>query len=140
MARIMAFAQRYGTSSSVLYFDVDGLKELNDTYGHSAGDAALLQIANILLENIRGSDLVGRLGGDEFGVLLAQADQNAANEKAATLAQAVADTPLQWDGHSLALSLSSGAYCFENDEDVNAALANVDRAMYANKRQAKGSV
>ena len=49
MSRIMAFAQRYGTSSSVIYFDVDGLKELNDRHGHPAGDAALLQIANILL-------------------------------------------------------------------------------------------
>lgn len=140
MSRIMAFAQRYGTASSIIYFDVDGLKDLNDRHGHSAGDAALLQIANILLENIRGSDLVGRLGGDEFGVLLAQADQAAATEKAASLAAAVAAKPFQWDGHELSLSLSYGAYCFENDEDVSAALAQADRAMYINKRQAKAGV
>ncbi|MFP6743498.1 MAG: GGDEF domain-containing protein [Alphaproteobacteria bacterium] len=137
MSRIMAFAQRYGSSSSVIYFDVDGLEAINDTHGHPAGDAALLQIANVLMENIRGSDLVGRLGGDEFGVLLAQADLAAANEKAVSLAAAVADAPFNWDGHDLALSLSYGAYCFENDEDVSAALANADRAMYVNKRQGK---
>ena len=139
MTRIMAFAQRYGTSSSVLYFDVDGLKEINDNYGHAAGDAALLQIANVLLENVRGSDLVGRLGGDEFGVLLAQADKSAAHEKAVSLATAVANQPFTWDGHSLTLSLAYGSYCFQDGEDVTTALAQADRAMYANKRQAKGA-
>ncbi len=137
---IMAFAQLYGTASSIIYFDVDGLKDLNDRHGHSAGDAALLQIAKVLLENIRGSDLVGRLGGDEFGVLLARADQAAANEKATSLARAVAAKPFHWDGHELSLSLSYGAYCFENDEDVGAALAHADRAMYINKRRAKTGV
>ena len=137
MSRIMAFAQRYGSSSSVVYFDVDGLKAINDTHGHPAGDAALLQIANVLMENIRGSDLVGRLGGDEFGVLLAQADLSAANKKAVSLAAAVAAAPFNWEGHDLTLSLSYGAYCFEQDEDVSAALAQADRAMYVNKRQAK---
>jgi diguanylate cyclase (GGDEF)-like protein len=137
MSRIMAFAQRYGSASSVIYFDVDGLKAINDTHGHPAGDAALLRIASVLLENIRGSDLVGRLGGDEFGVLLAQADLAAANEKAVSLAAAVAAAPFNWDGHELSLSLSHGAYCFENDEDVSDALANADRAMYVNKRQSK---
>ncbi len=110
---------------------------INNTHGHSAGDAALLQIANVLVENIRGSDLVGRLGGDEFGVLLAQADLAAANEKAVFLAAAVAAAPFKWDDHDLALSLSYGAYCCENDEDVSAALVNADRAMYVNKRQSK---
>ena len=91
MSRIMAFSQRYGTASSVLYFDVDGLKIVNDTHGHAAGDAMLLFIATVLVDNIRESDIVGRLGGDEFGVLLAQADKQGANEKAASLAAAVAD-------------------------------------------------
>ena len=139
MTRIMAFAKRYGTSSSVLYFDVDGLKAINDSHGHAAGDAALLQIANVLLENVRGSDLVGRLGGDEFGVLLAQADARAAHEKAVALATAVADRPFTWDGHDLTLSLAFGSYCFQDDVDVTAALAQADRAMYVNKRQLKGA-
>jgi diguanylate cyclase (GGDEF)-like protein len=137
MSRFMAFSQRYGTASSVLYFDVDGLKAVNDTHGHSAGDALLLFIANLLLENIRESDIVGRLGGDEFGVLLAQADKMGANEKAASLAQAVADAQFIWQGTRLPLSVSYGAYSFKPGEDVTTALANADKAMYDNKRQTK---
>ncbi|MFP6729707.1 MAG: GGDEF domain-containing protein [Alphaproteobacteria bacterium] len=137
MSRIMAFSQRYGTASSVLYFDVDNLKAVNDTYGHSAGDALLLFIANLLLENIRESDIVGRLGGDEFGVLLAQADKAGANEKAASLAKAVADADFLWQGTKMPLSVSYGAYSFQPGEDVSTALANADKAMYDNKRQAK---
>ena len=104
-----------------------------------AGDAALLQIANVLLENIRGSDLVGRLGGDEFGVLLAQADKATAHEKAVSLATAVANQPFTWDGHNLPLSLAYGSYCFQDDEDATAALAQADQAMYANKRRSKAA-
>jgi len=139
MSRIMAFSQRYGTASSVLYFDVDGLKTVNDTYGHGAGDALLLFIANLLVENIRESDIVGRLGGDEFGVLLAQADKAGAIEKAASLAQAVAEAEFIWQGTRLPLSLSYGAYSFQPGEDVSTALANADKAMYDNKRQTKAT-
>ena len=137
MSRIMAFSQRYGTASSVLYFDVDGLKIINDTHGHAAGDAMLLFIANVLVENIRESDIVGRLGGDEFGVLLAQADKKGANEKAASLAAAVAEKEFLWQGARLPISLSYGAYSFRPNEDVGTALANADKAMYDNKRQSK---
>jgi len=140
MSRIMAFSQRYGTASSVLYFDVDDMKSVNDTHGHAAGDALLLFIANLLVENIRESDIVGRLGGDEFGVLLAQADKQSANEKAASLAQAVVDADFIWQGVKLPLSLSYGAYCFQPGEDVSTALANADKAMYDRKRQSKAAV
>ena len=139
MSRVMAFSQRYGTASSVLYFDVDGLKAINDTHGHMAGDAMLLAVAKVLVDNIRGSDFVGRLGGDEFGVLLAQADTAGANEKAATLAKAVADQEFIWDGVVLPLSLSYGAYSFKPGEDVTTALANADKAMYQNKRRSKAA-
>lgn len=140
MSRIMAFSQRYGTASSVLFFDVDGLKAVNDTHGHAAGDAVLLFIANVLKENIRESDIVGRLGGDEFGVLLAQADKQGANEKAASLAKAVADKDFDWQGTMLPVSLSFGAYSFMPGEDVSTALANADRAMYDNKRRSKAMI
>ena len=139
MSRIMAFSQRYGTASSVLYFDVDGLKIVNDTHGHAAGDAMLLFIATVLVENVRESDIVGRLGGDEFGVLLAQADKQGANEKAASLAAAVADEEFIWQGTRLPISLSYGAYSFKPGEDVSTALANADKAMYDNKRMSKAA-
>ena len=71
MSRIMAYSQRYDVPSGVLYFDLNGMKQINDTFGHAAGDAALRGLANIFIENVRQSDVVGCLGGDEFGVILA---------------------------------------------------------------------
>ena len=78
LSRMIAFSKRYGSPSSVVYFDVDGLKQINDTHGHPAGDAALRHVAEILCNNVRSSDVVGRLGGDEFGVILAQTNQEQA--------------------------------------------------------------
>src|SRR5205085_8095018 len=65
LTRMIAFSHRYGVPASVVYFDINNMKQINDSHGHPAGDAALRHIANVLRENIRGSDIVGRLGGDE---------------------------------------------------------------------------
>ena len=89
LSRMIAFTRRYGPPSSVIYFDVNGMKQINDTHGHPAGDAALRHVAEILSKNVRESDIVGRLGGDEFGVILAQTSQEQANAKAVALAQAI---------------------------------------------------
>ena len=85
LSRLVSYAERYGTPSSVLFFDVNKLKHINDTSGHAAGDTALKHIADVLVQNVREFDVVGRLGGDEFGVILAHSDGAMAAEKARTL-------------------------------------------------------
>jgi diguanylate cyclase (GGDEF)-like protein len=135
LSRMMAFAQRYGTPASVIYFDVDGLKLINDRYGHAAGDATLLHIAQTLIDSVRNSDIVGRLGGDEFGVLLVQTDEPTALRKAASLAVAITERPLLWQGNEIALSASYGTHSFHGTEDVGAALDAADRAMYRRKKE-----
>ncbi len=137
MARIMAFAARYDSPGSILYFDLNGLKTINDDFGHAAGDAALRNVARILADNVRESDVVGRLGGDEFGVILARSDRAEAEEKAKYLAEAIATNPALWKGKELPLTVAYGAYCFEPGEDTDTALANADKAMYENKKQTK---
>ncbi len=137
MSRVMAFSERYGAPSSILYFDLNGMKAINDAHGHGAGDAVLVHVARILLGSVRESDIVGRLGGDEFGVILAQADEPTAGDKAAALAGAIAGNPLVWDGAELRLTAAYGAYCFKPGEDASTALANADRAMYAHKQRNK---
>ena len=132
---MVAFADRYGTPSSVLYFDLNGLKGINDRWGHAAGDAALAHVADVLLRNTRGSDVVGRLGGDEFGVILVQADDAAATAKAAELAAAIADSPLDWQGQTLNLSTAVGSFAFDGGEPAHAVLDRADRAMYDQKRR-----
>jgi diguanylate cyclase (GGDEF)-like protein len=77
----MAFSERYDSPSSLVYFDVNGLKPINDSHGHSAGDADLMRIAGVLVKNVRESDVVGRLGGDEFSIILSQADGATAAKK-----------------------------------------------------------
>ncbi|MGH6720114.1 MAG: GGDEF domain-containing protein, partial [Alphaproteobacteria bacterium] len=114
-------------------------KAINDTHGHMGGDAVLVHVANLLIENIRGSDLVGRLGGDEFGVILTNADQQAANEKAEFLRDALEAQPFTWQGASIDISVAHGAYCFQAGEDPTSALAAADRAMYQNKREARAA-
>ena len=137
LSRMAAFAERYNAPSSVLYFDINGFKQINDKHGHAAGDAALTHVAALLAEHIRESDIVGRLGGDEFGVILAQSDQANAAEKAASLATLITKSSVDWQGVALKLSVSYGAYTFSGGENAGEALAHADRAMYAQK-QAKG--
>src|SRR5438128_496589 len=76
LRRMIALTHRYGVPAAIVYFDVNQMKEINDRHGHPAGDAALRHLAEVLRDNIRSSDIVGRLGGDEFGVLLAHTDED----------------------------------------------------------------
>ena len=138
LSRMVSFSQRYGTPSSLLFFDMNELKVINDTFGHAAGDAALARVVDVLLENVRESDVVGRLGGDEFGVILAQADESQAAEKAALLAAAIGDAPLEWEDKRIALSLAYGTYTFRGGDDAGAALQAADDAMYRHKKSVGG--
>lgn len=136
LSRTMAFAQRYGSPSSIAYFDVNGMKEVNDNLGHTAGDAVLLHVARTLLDNVRQSDIVGRLGGDEFGVILAQADEEVATMKTMQLAELISREQVVHGGHEVSVSLAFGHYTFEGNEGTHAAIEAADRAMYERKRAA----
>jgi diguanylate cyclase (GGDEF)-like protein len=134
LSRMIAFSRRYGLPSSVVYFDVNGMKQVNDTHGHPAGDAALRHVAEILCQNVRASDIVGRLGGDEFGVILAHANQEQANAKGQALAQAIGATPLRWGKATIRVSAAYGVYSFSGADDAQIAIEAADRAMYQQKR------
>jgi len=135
MKRVAAFAQRYGSPASVVFFDLDGFKNVNDRFGHAAGDAALQAVARRLLANVRESDVVGRMGGDEFAVLLAQADKETALSKAASLAAAIQDTPVEFGEWSAPLHISWGVREIAPGSDPEVALAEADAAMFVRKRK-----
>ena len=135
MKRVAAFAQRYGSPASVVFFDLDGFKSVNDRFGHAAGDAALQAVARRLLANVRESDVVGRMGGDEFAVLLAQADKETALSKAASLAAAVQETPVEFGEWSAPLHISWGVREIAPGADPEEALAEADAAMFVRKRR-----
>jgi len=119
----------------VLYFDVNDLKVINDTYGHAAGDAVLKHVSEVLLRDTRASDVVGRLGGDEFGVILVQSGLEPATAKAAKLARAIAGEATVWEGQSLQVTVAFGAHTLSNGQAPDDALDAADRDMYANKRR-----
>lgn len=133
LTRMMAFAGRYGVPGGLVYFDVNNLKQINDSFGHAAGDAVLLQVATVLIESVRATDVVGRLGGDEFGVLLVRTDNALAEHKALELAALIESRPIRWHGQDLAISVAFGAHAFHGGENANVVLDAADRAMYRRK-------
>lgn len=136
--RMISFAERYGTPSTLMFIDLNDMKEINDKYGHDTGDKALFHVARLLADNVRTTDVIGRLGGDEFGVILAQADENIGTEKAQSLADLIAASPMSIDGKEIRMTLAFGTYTFRSGDKPDDALNRADEAMYANKRDMKG--
>lgn len=134
LGRIRTFAQRYGSPASMVYFDLDGFKSVNDRYGHAAGDAALQAVAQRLSSNVRESDIVGRMGGDEFGVILVQADQATAEAKAEALARTIEASPIRFGDWSAPLHVSYGVREISPDQEPETLIAEADAAMFARKR------
>ena len=134
LKRVAAFALRYQLPLSLVYFDVDSLKAVNDRFGHAAGDAALKSVAEQLSAHVRESDLVGRMGGDEFAVLLAQADLVTAVAKAEALARAVEAAPVPSGDWLAPVRVSFGVHQLDPARDVEAEIATADAAMFAKRR------
>lgn len=126
---------------SVLLLDVDHFKQVNDTHGHNVGDEMLKHCAALINASLRKSDTAGRLGGEEFAVLLRGADAAAARWLAERLRIAMADTPLVVGGLRLSLTVSIGVSGFMT-EDANglAALKRADAAMYMAKQAGRNRV
>jgi diguanylate cyclase (GGDEF)-like protein len=134
LSRMMSFAERYGAPSSVIYFDLDGMKAINDGFGHAAGDAAIRHVVETLKDNVRGADIVGRLGGDEFGVVLTHTDESIGLNKAEELAQLIAATPIRCGEATVTVRVSYGVCAFQGEEEPAAVLDRADKQMYRLKR------
>lgn len=133
VSRALALAERHDAPSALVYFDLNGFKQINDTHGHAAGDTALKAVAELLVAHVRESDAVGRLGGDEFGVVLTLTPAHKAETKAAELAAAIASTPILHEGVELQLGAAWGVHPLARGITPEAAMAEADAAMYARK-------
>ena len=130
LERLIDRVRRYGDAAALLFIDVDGLKMINDSFGHSVGDDALIKVSELLQSGIRASDCVARLGGDEFAILLEHADEHVARQAAARLANLVADCDLQSAGTALPLSIAVGVALIRPDDSAEEVIARADTEMY----------
>ena len=136
--RALSYIGRYRATGAVIVLDVDGLKRINDTFGHAAGDTVLKAVTAALMKSVRSSDVVGRLGGDEFAILLWNLTLAGAQAKAAAFERAVDNLTFVFRGKSVRAGASAGVACLDSSDNVITALARADGAMYARKAARRG--
>ena len=140
MEKQLAHASRYKENISFIMVDLDGFKGLNDTHGHQAGDTVLKETAALLQRLVRSSDLLFRYGGDEFLMVLPQADC----ERAEVVKERIREAVDSWnkDHHErygkFRLSLSTGCATWKQGDDLVARIREADALMYQDKREKKG--
>jgi diguanylate cyclase (GGDEF)-like protein len=134
-------SRRYDHTFSVLYIDIDYFKSINDRYGHAVGDEAIKQMTRICQMNIRDSDILGRLGGDEFGIILQECGLEYATQTAEKLRSCVSDHVISDERMSVRLSISIGAVTInENDKDAFDILRRADNNLYEAKQTGRNLV
>ena len=131
--RLIARVQRYQVSAAMLFVDLDGLKMINDSFGHKAGDEALIEVANLLERGVRRSDVVARIGGDEFGILLENADEPRARDTAQRLTDLIGGSGFDHEGDSLPLSVAIGVTMIADADSAAEVMARADEEMYRAK-------
>lgn len=138
----LARLQRPGNSgAALLMFDLDHFKGINDRWGHSAGDEALRHFAALLSEQMRRVDFAGRMGGEEFAVVLNDADHRSAMVFAQRLQQRLEDVPLLYQGERIPLTVSIGITTLGADDITAAgALSRSDMALYRAKAEGRNRI
>jgi two-component system, cell cycle response regulator len=128
-------ASRYGRTFSVIVFDFDHFKQINDTYGHLAGDAVLKQLSDAFRSRIRRDDVFARIGGEEFAVLCPESDVEGASHLASDLNVLARKAAIEWDGATITATISLGVAEWNGpDETAQALLDRADARLYDAKR------
>lgn len=134
-------AERYDQPLSVLVMDIDHFKAINDTYGHHAGDRVLAMFAEVASSILRDEDFLGRLGGEEFGIVLIQTASDGATLLAERLRGVVETMVAECDGQAIRVTVSTGGTAMTRDDrEVEALLRRADQALYAAKREGRNLV
>lgn len=137
----MARSRHEGSALCLATIDVDHFKRINDSHGHPAGDAVLLALAALMRRRIRLGDSPGRLGGEEFGLLLPNTVPHQAQMVCDQLCAAVAREPMVLpDGHSVWVTISTGVAVLTDDDDLETLMQRSDDALYAAKESGRNQV
>ncbi|HKJ03956.1 MAG TPA: sensor domain-containing diguanylate cyclase [Geopsychrobacteraceae bacterium] len=143
LAQELQRAQRYRHPLSLIMFDIDNFKTFNDSYGHPCGDQILVQIASTLRDIFRGADLVFRYGGEEFTIILPEANLDQAVIAAERTRMQIGEMGIEWPGvqQQLRVTASAGVATFPDDGIAAECLLNsVDELLYRAKREGKNCV
>ncbi len=142
LAGEQARAQRYGKPYAFMMLDIDRFKEVNDTYGHAAGDAVLKTLAGLLRKQLRDADIPARYGGEEFAMILPEISGGAAKKIAERVRRAVAATPFRLpDGREIGITVSIGVSCYPNCADTpQGVVERADQALYVAKEAGRNRV
>jgi diguanylate cyclase (GGDEF)-like protein len=130
---VVQYAARHETPAAVLYIDLDGLKRINDDHGHHIGDAVLLHLARLLTDSLRATDMVARIGGDEFGLILDHLNEADATAKAKALSDYVSAQQVDVGAATIAIRVTIGLAMVRAGESVASLVERADAAMYANR-------
>jgi diguanylate cyclase (GGDEF)-like protein len=133
LERVVSHANRHGTPAALLHIDLGGLKAINDRYGHVAGDAALIHVARLLADLIRSTDVLARIGGDEFGLIVDHLDHNSAIETAERLERCIAADPLDVGGASVSLEAAIGVATILPGDSAGDVMLRADRNLHRAK-------
>ena len=134
-------ARRHKEALSLIFFDLDNFKRVNDTYGHLAGDEALREVAKILIMEKRLEDLAARYGGEELVLLLPETSKENARILGERIRKKVEELTIPWDGSDIRLTISGGLSAFpEEADDVTSLIQTADEAVQRAKDQGKNRV
>jgi len=140
LEREAARAKRAGSCLCVALIDIDNFKKINDTFGHQVGDIVLVHLVAIIKETIRGNDLIGRYGGEEFLLLLPDSRLDEAVAVMGRLQRELAAKPISWARQQLLVTFSAGVAAYGPGETLEALIARADAALYEAKRVGKDRV
>lgn len=141
VTREIALSERYGTPLCLIFIDLDRFKLINDRFGHATGDKVIRYVAETLLETVRQSDIVGRLGGDEFGIALTHAELADGQAKAAKLESVLGSLTVRDADHDAIEPVQLGASCgtvtWHRGFDAARLIAEADETMFRRKNEKK---
>jgi diguanylate cyclase (GGDEF)-like protein len=129
----MERVKRYSRPVSLAVFDLDHFKEINDRYGHLAGDAALKKVAEAVVTKLRENDVFARLGGDEFAAMLPETDSADAAHLAERIVEEVHQTSFAYQGQAIALSFSAGIAAYHDGDSIDQWIKRADDELYRSK-------
>jgi two-component system cell cycle response regulator len=133
-AKLLNMAKRYEWDLGILLLDIDHFKQINDTYGHAAGDEVLSKVAKAVKNRLRESDILGRVGGEEFVILAPNTNIEASKFLAEELMKMLRNADIVWEGQSISITVSIGiSLCHKSDASIETAIERADSAMYQAK-------